>query len=463
MVEEGAKEIVVIGQDITRFGWDYAGKSLLPQLLEALGAVFEELELNRLRFHLAGESTLVNTLYELLFCHTLGATILPVGAKRPNELPPGCVLPVGFEPEDEVIPYPRHALPSYRLLQEYFLFPEKFHFFDLEGLQGKCTGGVVDLLFLLDRWPPGRAGVTTRNFRLGCTPIVNLFPGTTEPVRIDHRSYEYMLVPDIRRERTTEIHSILAVSASTNPEEHVEKLEPFYSFRHRQDGRESSAFWHARRVPALRGDLTGTDLILSFFDRDFNPQVPPEQVVYAHVLNTNRGFARQLPAGARLQIENVAPLTGITCLEKPTAPVYPPLEGATLWNLVSNMTLSHLSLADTVEGLNALRQILRVYSLSDQPPVQQQVHGILEMPVRLVMVRVGVEPWRGFCRGTEITLTFDRGLYVGTGAFLLGAVLNRFLPLYAAVNSFTELAIKTTDREGEWKRWNALAGLQELI
>ncbi|MFA5159022.1 MAG: 30S ribosomal protein S12 methylthiotransferase RimO [Candidatus Omnitrophota bacterium] len=36
---EGAKELVVIGQDITRFGWDYAGKSLLPQLLEALGTV----------------------------------------------------------------------------------------------------------------------------------------------------------------------------------------------------------------------------------------------------------------------------------------------------------------------------------------------------------------------------------------------------------------------------------------
>ena len=41
LADEGAKELVVIGQDITRFGWDYAGKSLLPQLLEALGTVRE--------------------------------------------------------------------------------------------------------------------------------------------------------------------------------------------------------------------------------------------------------------------------------------------------------------------------------------------------------------------------------------------------------------------------------------
>ena len=41
LAEEGAKELVVIGQDITKFGWDYARKSLLPELLEALGAVRE--------------------------------------------------------------------------------------------------------------------------------------------------------------------------------------------------------------------------------------------------------------------------------------------------------------------------------------------------------------------------------------------------------------------------------------
>ncbi len=41
LAEEGAKELIVIGQDITKFGWDHAGKSLLPQLLEALGSVRE--------------------------------------------------------------------------------------------------------------------------------------------------------------------------------------------------------------------------------------------------------------------------------------------------------------------------------------------------------------------------------------------------------------------------------------
>jgi type VI secretion system protein ImpG len=85
------------------------------------------------------------------------------------------------------------------------------------------------------------------------------------------------------------------------------------------------------------------------------------------------------------------------------------------------------------------------------------------MSCRRVTRRSGAEPWRGFCQGTEVTLTFDESLYVGSGAFLLGAVLNRFFPLYASINSFTELAIQSVQREGVWKRWKPMAGLQELV
>ncbi|HRY86124.1 MAG TPA: radical SAM protein, partial [Candidatus Omnitrophota bacterium] len=39
LADEGAKELVVIGQDITKFGCDYARRSLLPELLQALSVV----------------------------------------------------------------------------------------------------------------------------------------------------------------------------------------------------------------------------------------------------------------------------------------------------------------------------------------------------------------------------------------------------------------------------------------
>lgn len=417
-----------------------------------------ELELKRLRFYLNGDRGLTSALYELLFCNVLGVAALTEDApNRPVYLPQNSVLPVGFGDDEDVLPYPRQSHPGYRLLQEYFAFPEKYHFFDLDNLGGRLRGKELDLLFLLDHAPQDASAVRTENFVLGCAPVINLFRKTTEPIRLDHRATEYRLVADKRRERTTEVHSILSVSASSNAEDETRRFEPFYSYSHAMGGGRDRAFWHARRAASLNKDISGTEVFLSFLDLDFKPTMPPAQTVYAHTLCTNRELATQLPAGAALQIEEQAPLFGISCLTKPTLPVQPPLRGETLWRLVSHLSLNHLSLSEGADSLPALREILRLYG-GDTPSAQQQIAGILSMESRRVVRRVGHDAWRGFCRGTEITLTFDKEMYVGSGAFLLGAVLERFFALYASVNSFTQLRIKSREREEVWKQWPPTVG-----
>ncbi|HEY0006425.1 MAG TPA: type VI secretion system baseplate subunit TssF [Pyrinomonadaceae bacterium] len=418
----------------------------------------QELSLNRLRFYLNGDSILTNALYELLFCHVRGVAVLSENGAWPVHLPQGAIKPVGFGHEEVVLPYPQHAHPGYRLLQEYFAFPEKYLFFDLDYLNAHRSTESLDILIMLDRLPAQNLVVDENTFSLGCTPIINLFRKTTEPIRLDHRTLEYTLVPDKRRERTTEIHSIISVSASSNADDDTKSFEPFYSYNHHMEGREQKAFWHARRLPSRRKDVPGTEMFLSFLDLDFTPSLPPVQTVYAHTLCTNRELPTQLPAGALLQTEEKAPLARIACLGKPTLPLSPPLRGATLWRLVSHLALNHLSLSEGQESLPALREILRLYCFSDRPSTQQQIAGIREMSCRKVMGHTGDEAWRGFCRGTEIALTFDEDMYVGSGAFLLGAVLNNFFSLYASVNSFTRLVIKSKQREGVWKRWPSMAG-----
>jgi type VI secretion system protein ImpG len=431
--------------------------------LEARGIPLSELALRKLRFYINGDPTLVNSLYELLFLSTYRVVLAGEDGSEPIFLPSSALSQAGFGPEERVIPCPPHALPAYRLLQEYFLLPEKFRFFDLDHLDRRPSAKALDILVLLDHFPKDKMAVDSRTFCLGCTPIINLFPKITEPIRLDHRQHEYRLEADMRRERTTEIHSILSVSSTANVTIESTRLEPFYSFRHVTDGRPARSFWHARRVPSLRPDMPGTDIMLSFVDLDFNPSLPPEQVVYAHVLCTNRDFAVQLHAGSLLQIEDKAPLSHIACLTKPTLTAYPPLGGTALWYLISNLSLNYLSLSSGSESLQALREMLRLYSFSDDPVSYQQIQGIREMNCRQVTRRIGSDAWRGFCRGTEVTLVVDENLYVGSGAFLLGSVLNQFFALYASINSFTPLVLKSQQRDGEWKRWAPLAGYQAVL
>ncbi|HWS85715.1 MAG TPA: type VI secretion system baseplate subunit TssF [Pyrinomonadaceae bacterium] len=417
-----------------------------------------ELELKRLRFYLDGDAGLLGGLYELLFSNVVDVVALTGSEARPVQLPRGSILPVGFGDDEEVLPYPRQSHPGYRLLHEYFAFPAKYHFFDLDNLDLCRRGRELDILFLLDKFPAGAEFIGPANFVLGCTPVINLFRKTTEPIRLDHRTAEYRLVPDKRRERTTEIHSVLSVTASSADDDRTRRFEPFYSYSHGMDGGADRAFWHARRAVSLNKDVSGTEVFLSFLDLDFRPSLPPAQTVYAHTLCTNRELAAQLPAGAALQIEEQAPLVGISCLTKPTLPHQPPLRGETLWRLISHLSLNHLSLSEGADSLPALREILKLYSPVDSPSAQQQIAGLRSMECRPVVRRVGRDAWRGFCRGTEITLEFDEDLYVGSGAFLLGAVLERFFALYASINSFTQLRIKSRQREGVWKQWPPTVG-----
>jgi type VI secretion system protein ImpG len=446
--------------------FDFLGSdvaSVLRIRLESLADPFETLGVDRLRFYLHGDPVLVSRLYELLLRDTIRVAVVPHDAKSHSYLPKSAVTPVGFEEDEEVIPYPRHSHPAYRLLQEYFAFPEKFHFVDVSGLAGRASGGSIDLLFLLDRASKRRLLLTPDTFSLGCTPIANLFRKTTEPIRIDQRQIEYRLVGDMRKERTTEIHSIVTVSGSSNDAHSTREYAPFYSYTHGMDMRKQKAFWHARRVPSAREDLTGTDVLLSFRDLDFKPTHPPEEIVFAHTLCTNRALAVQLPADALLQTDESIPTARIVCLKKPTRPLDPPLGGQALWRFVSHLSLNHLSLTEERESLRALHEILGLYCFSESPAHWQQIRGIQAMSQRRIMRRANRDDWKGFARGTEVTLTFDDTHYAGSSAFLLASVLSRFFGLHASTNSFTQLVMTRVAREGEPNRWPPMAGGKAVL
>lgn len=426
--------------------------------------------LPRLRFFLDGPPELTGALYEMIFASTVDVMLLDKSNAKAVSLGADALRRVGFAPDEEVLPWPTNALTGYRLLQEYFSFQQKFHFFDVDHLSrracaraGASASATLDLLLILRDPPQPGTTITGRNFRLGCTPIINLFQKTSEPVRLDHYQLQYRLVADIRREATTEIHSILGVTASANPAQPSRTYEPFYSFRHTSSTGGPEAFWLARRVQADRQDIRGTDIYLSFLDRALNPAMPSDQTIFAHTLCTNRWLASQLPDQVNLNIEETTPVLRITCLIKPTVPVYPPLDGPSLWRLISSLSLNSASLTGDRRGLEGLQETLRLYCFSSHSYIDQEIEGICEMHTRKVVQRVGADAWRGFRRGTEITFVFDPMKYKGSSALLLASVLRHFLGLYGSVNTFTQVVAKRTDADGEWKRWAPLSGEQEML
>ena len=434
---------------------------------------FDKLELDSLRFYLNGESSLIHSLYELL-CNNCNQILLrdrtPNTKKSPLSLPTSHLQPSGFTDEEALLPYPRRAFSGYRLLQEYFHFPEKFFFVELSGLEQLRASGFgprVEIVFLISRFErPERQqslelSVSAETLGLGCSPAINLFPHTAEPILLDQTRTEYLIVPDVRRRRALEIFSVDEV-ISPDPRTHeVIKFEPFYRFRHTSSHHHerSKGFWYSRRQASARRDDEGTDVSISFLDLSGRPLHPDTDTVTVHCTCSNRDLPHRLPMGHErgdFEIEGISSIKRIMALRKPSAPVRPPTGKGMLWRLISHLSLNYLSIVE--EGRAALQEILRLYTFGESGYNERQVAGILGVKSSRHFARVISENGIGFVRGHRVEMEFDEEQFVGGGVFLFASVLERFLGHYASLNSFSQLAVRTQQRKEVLRQWPPRAG-----
>ena len=94
---------------------------------------------------------------------------------------------------------------------------------------------------------------------------------------------------------------------------------------------------------------------------------------------------------------------------------------------------------------------------------RDQVEGILDVRSESTVRWLHGEFGAGFSRGTRTALVLDRDRFVGSSPMLFSAVVERFLALYCAMNSFSELVLETPQDHGEVHRWSPRAGERVLL
>ena len=429
-------------------------------------------QIDSLRFFIDGEPQLANFIYELIFNHVSRIELIgeatedgkPTGRRVNISLPGSSLVQVGFGPDEGMLPYTPRSFIGYRLLTEYFSFPDKFLFFDLNGISKAANAGLgpeLEILIHLNDVVPPKSTVDASNFKLGCAPIVNLFTKIAEPLSLTHRQHEYQVIPDVHSRMGTEVYSIDSITAGDLTTKQFRKFEPFYSYSHARQENEDETFWYASRRASSRAEDSGTEVFLTLVDLGFNPSALSDQTVIIHVTCTNRDLPSKLPFGGRegeLEIEGAAPLSRVRCLKKPSPTLRLPMRRGAQWRLISHLSLNHLSLVEGENALDSLKEILSLYDFSDSSATRKQIRGITGVSSRRVVRQVGQRIGAGFVRGLETRVEFDEENFVGSGIFLFACVLERFLGLYASVNSFSQMVAATQQREGYLKRWPARTG-----
>ncbi len=432
---------------------------------------FSALGMDKLRLFLCGSPATSLPLFELLAGHTLGVAL----ADTPNDpmpvlLPKTSLSEVGFAPEDALLPWPARSFSGFRLLSEYFAFPQKFMFLDLSGLAAKSLlhdSNKLEIFIYLGRSSGElERAVNEEMFELGCTPIVNLFRQRCEPVNLDHTSIEYRVLPDARRSGVMEVWSVNSVT-EVRQDTTTRPWRPFYRLSETASGGDGAGGSYHAVARAANATLGGTDTFLTLFDTDFNPAQKIDSVLAVEALCLNRDLPAELPfGGGHPSLKALIPHTGVAsmaCITPPTSTLRPEARARGAWRLISHLSLGHLSVTGGAAGAAALKEVLRLYDLRDTADTRAALEALLAVNAKPGTARVPGSRLGAFCRGLDVELEFEPRAFHGAGLYLLSSVLERFLALHATVNSFVRTTVRLRGKTEPEIRFPARAGARALL
>jgi type VI secretion system protein ImpG len=447
------------------------------RLKSSAGLTFAQTGIDKLCFYLSGRDDVANKLYELCLASGLGVLVVPARTPAPwHELvPAGAIKPVGFTDAEALLPVTLRSFQGYRLLQEYFAFPQRFRFVEISGLSRamkRVDANQVEIVLLLGRGDGGLESVVdASNLALNCTPALNLFAKRADRIQVSDSAHEYHVVPDRTRPLDFEVYSVTGVVGHGVGTDSEQQFLPFYSAYSTDEAHQQSAYFTTRREPRLmsltakrrgpRSSYIGTEVFLSLVDPAQAPYSGDLRQLSIETLCTNRDLALQMSRGGAsdLSLDVAAPVKHTRVISGPSRPYAPLADGAVSWRAISHLSLNYLSLVQTSahEGAAALRDLLELYAPSPDHSARRQIEGIRAVRVDRIVRRLQAPGPLAFGRGLEINLQVDELAFEGASAFMLGSVLDRYFARHVSINSFTETVMRTESRDiNRWgQQWGA--------
>ena len=415
-------------------------------------------------------------LYELIFSQL--SHIVITSSEDPSKalpLPASLIQPVGFNNQDALLPTPTAGFAPYRLLLEFFAFPQKFLFFDIgllaDNIPNFCQHTMTIHLLFTDRNKALESHIDTTSLSLNCTPIVNLFQKTGEPIHYDNRQTEYHIVTNaddqIEDIETYDIHNI---SVSSKDLSTKMSCSPYFGKRFDDESFTQHLYWQIKRKPCWQlghFNLAGTESFISLSEINAPVELSGSITLTPYLTCTNRELPNQLPHGhERAQFEFIDAghemVESITTMTEITSPKYRSTHEKHAFELLSHLALNQMSLHNPDAALATLKDNLQLYAFMDNQTNERIIKSMTELSVRHITTRHPNQLKQAFCQGTEVTLVVDESSLLHQETILIGQIVHQFLSASCSINSFVQLIIHSKQR-GEIKTYPPVLGIKEAI
>jgi len=461
-------------------------KAGLRLTIESLNELpLNEILLDQLDVHFSGHGPQAVRLYEQLFANTCAIVLRSVepSQKFVQVLSPDHLQPLGFDDDHSLLPDDDRTFSGYRLLREYFAYPSRFlfaRFTQLRSALQRSKGTKLELMVLFDYCDIELENRVNRDdLALFCSPAINLFSKRADRIHLNTAQESFHVVADRTRPMDFEVFQVDAVNGYASNSDEKQKFMPFYSCNDLTDLENQQAYFSVnrerrlisqrQRKQGMRTNYIGSESYVSLVDASEAPYNGEIKQLEVTTLCTNRDLPLKMPIGKHssdFSLDISAPVASVCCLKNPTKP-RPSLSyssGETAWRLINHLSLNYLSLKNSEQGKGAaaMRQLLSLYGDPNDAAIGKQIEGLRSIDAIQVTRRLPMSGPIAFGRGLQITVVFDESAFVGTGVFLLGAVLDQFFARYVSINSFTITVIKSEER-GEIKTWPMRIGRRQIV
>ncbi len=406
-----------------------------------------DLDISKLRFYLGGSNRISEELYLYLnrFIESIKILVGQDDDRVELKLKNDTLLAVGFGEDENILPKQETLFQGYMLIQEFFCYKDKFKFIDILGFDKlkEVSPNILEtnksfrIKIELKRELELSNKLNQNNFRLFCTPAINIFKTDAVSFSKSNQEEEYQVA--LSQDSQSEIYSILKVKGWATNQNRYQEFLPFELFEHT----EQKQSYYSKRVKLSDDNKRVKSFIRFAPEIDQQSYLNKKMTISIEVLATDKNIPSTLGLGAINRFDSSSTVSNVSIknITTPSKSFLPPIQGDFLWRIISNMSLNYLSL----ENIKTFRTLLESYDFIGFSDSLQRKHT---QSMLLGLTDISFRPMeilhQGFpIRGIEVTLEMNPDRYASFGeAYLFASIINEFLILYNSINSFHRFKVK---------------------
>lgn len=336
---------------------------------------------------------------------------------------------------DEVCRQYRDSATERDLFMEYFLFREKFLFFEIKGLSQTDFDNPDYRLLInchLKRDFPLQLTFNQDYFQLFCAPVVNVFELEAEPVKRTLEQLEYKLRPMHAKAPYMTILDVVKAESYSQRTGKRQRYLPFHEFKHGQQSLDITApqrpFYH---VHVHQGVQQQYETYIAFAEDALQTD---DEVVSLTIQACHGDLPRQISKYNK-QMELSSSVLGIEdahMMMVPTPMYYPPAFKNQHWQWLFEMGHNYLATLDA----QVLKNSLRLLDWSDINRNKQAIDAIESVQQHIVhSMHHGM-----MIRCLQIDISLNGKAFINEAdAALFAYALNQYLTALAQLNLAIEV------------------------